>query len=126
MDFSIPIEPFNSDGPRRMFFNSDGTAITPGNVLFGDFQNPGGVTLNKPDFAAADGVATGLLPYNPFYGTSAAAPHAAAIAALIVQARPAITPGQMRAVLSASVLGPGAPITVLESSWRPGQWPQFL
>ena len=104
-----PVELFNSDGPRRMFFHPDGTEISPGNLLFGDFQSPGGVALNKPDFAAADGVATGVAGFNPFYGTSAAAPHAAAIAALVVEARPAIAPDQMRAVLSASALGPGSP-----------------
>ena len=103
-----PVEPFNSDGPRRMFFHPDGTEITPGNVLFGDFQNSGGLILNKPDFTAADGVATGLAMLTTFYGTSAAVPHAAAIAALVVQARPAITSDQMRAILSASALGPGS------------------
>ena len=30
-----PTEVFSSDGPRKMFYNADGTAITPGNLLFG-------------------------------------------------------------------------------------------
>ncbi len=59
-----------------MFLNPDGTEIVPGSVLFGPYVN-GGVTLNKPDFLAADGVTTGLAQFSPFYGTSAAAPHAA-------------------------------------------------
>jgi Subtilase family len=100
-----PAEPFSSDGPRRMFLNPDGTEIVPGSVLFGPYVN-GGVTLNKPDFLAADGVTTGLAQFSPFYGTSAAAPHAAAIAALVLQARPSIGLAEMREVLSASTLGP--------------------
>ena len=74
------IEPFSSDGPRRIFFHADGTAITPGN-----FSSTGGTVLPKPEFTAADGVSvTGVGGFFvPFYGTSAAAPHAAAIAALV-------------------------------------------
>ena len=30
-----PIEAYSSDGPRRIFYNPNGSAITPGNVLFG-------------------------------------------------------------------------------------------
>ena len=41
---------------------------------------------------------------SPFYGTSAAAPHAAAIAALLKQARPAATPAQIRTWLTSSAL----------------------
>src|SRR5579863_808706 len=62
-----------------MFYTPDGTAFTPGNVLFG---TNGGVLLNKPDLAAADCVTTHLATYSTFCGTSAAAPHAGAIAAL--------------------------------------------
>ncbi|MEO8135513.1 MAG: hypothetical protein ABI831_16230 [Betaproteobacteria bacterium] len=31
---TIPVEVYSSDGPRKMFYNPDGTAMTPGNVLF--------------------------------------------------------------------------------------------
>lgn len=98
------VEQFSSDGPRTMFYNSDGTPVTPGNVLF---AGGGGVTLSKPDLTAADGVSTGLPAYNPFYGTSAAAPHAAAIAALVLQAQPSITIAGMREALSATAIGFG-------------------
>jgi uncharacterized protein (TIGR03437 family) len=96
-----------SDGPRRMFFNQDGTAITPGNLTF---ATNGGMVLNKPDFTAADGVPTGVTGYTTFYGTSAAGPHAGAIAALVLEAVPGISVSQMRAALTASALdieGPG-------------------
>ena len=45
------IELFSSDGLRRIFFNGDSSAITPGN-----FSSSGGSVLNKPDVTAADGV----------------------------------------------------------------------
>ena len=80
-DGSESVETFSSDGPRRMFFQPDGTAISPGN-----FSSTGGEVLDKPDLAAADRVSTSTPGFEQFAGTSAAAPHAAAIAALMVQA----------------------------------------
>ena len=77
----LTTESFSSTGPRRIFYNADGTAITPNNFLF---ATNGGMVLNKPDFTAADGVKTtfpGSSGLNPFFGTSAAAPHAAALMA---------------------------------------------
>jgi hypothetical protein len=116
-----PAETFSADGPRRMFLNPDGTDIVPGSVVFGPLRD-GGVTLQKPDFLAADGVPTGLDDFNPFYGTSAAAPHAAAIAALVIQIKPSITVSEMRSALAASALGPqpstqyGAGIVMAEAA----------
>jgi MYXO-CTERM domain-containing protein len=80
-----PVEAFASDGPRRMFFEPDGTPFTPGNL-----SATGGVVRQKPDFTAADGVTTTTPGFAPFFGTSAAAPHAAALAALVLQSRPDI------------------------------------
>ena len=97
-----PVETFSSDGLRRMFFNADGTAITPGN-----FSSTGGAVLQKPDIAAADGVVTTLpasTGLNPFYGTSAAAPHAGAVAALLKSFNRALTPAQMRSILTGTAL----------------------
>ena len=95
------VEAFSSDGPRQMFFNPDGTALTPNNLLIG---TSGGAVLNKPDFTAADGATTGVAGYQQFFGTSAAAPHAAAIAALMLQAVPTLTPANMRAALAANAI----------------------
>jgi hypothetical protein len=77
-----PVENYSSDGLRRIFFNADGTAVTPGN-----FSSTGGKVLQKPDIAAADCVSTATTAPSQFCGTSAAAPHAAAIAALMLQAK---------------------------------------
>jgi hypothetical protein len=103
--YSNLVDSYSSAGPRRLFFQPDGTAITPGNVLF---NTSGGLLLSKPDFAAADGVTTGLSSFNPFFGTSAAVPHAAAIAALMLQSNPSVTVAGMRAALSASAIAAGS------------------
>ena len=71
----------NSDGPRRIFFRPDGTAITAGN-----FSSTGGKLLQKPDLTAATCVSTATPGFSTFCGTSAAAPHAAAIGALMLEA----------------------------------------
>jgi hypothetical protein len=91
-----PIEVFSSDGPRKIFYNPDGSAITPGNFLFG---TNGGTTLQKPDLTAADGNSAKTPGFNPFFGTSAAAPHAAGIAALVLSAKPGLTPAQVKAAM---------------------------
>ena len=90
---------FSSDGPRHLFYHADGTAFIPGDV-----SSTGGIIRQKPDITAADGVSvTGVGGFgSPFYGTSAAAPHAGAIAALVKSAAPLISNGEMRAALTAS------------------------
>jgi subtilisin family serine protease len=79
-----------------MFFNADGSPITPGN-----FSSTGGRVFEKPDITAADGVTTSLPRggLNPFHGTSAAAPHAAAIAALVLSYDRTLKPEQVRDIL---------------------------
>ncbi|HKE40834.1 MAG TPA: FG-GAP-like repeat-containing protein [Casimicrobiaceae bacterium] len=95
------VENYSSDGPRKMFYNPNGTAITPGNVLFG---TGGGTTLNKVDISAADCGATSVSGFTTFCGTSAAAPHAASIAALLKQANPALTLAQIKTALLSSAI----------------------
>ncbi len=98
---SNTVELFSSDGPRRVFFNSLGVAITTGN-----FSSTGGAVRAKPDITAADGVSVtgaGGFP-SPFFGTSAAAPHAGAIAALVKQAGPSLTPAQIRTFLTTTAI----------------------
>lgn len=99
---SYKVETFSSDGPRRLFFHPNGQAMSPGN-----FTSTGGVVRQKPDIAAADGVLTtipGDSGLNPFYGTSAAAPHAGALAALVKSLNPALTPAEMRTLLTTKTL----------------------
>jgi subtilisin family serine protease len=92
----LKIEDSSADGPRRMFFQPDGTPMNPG--------TRDGTVFRKPDFAAADCVDTAIDSLRPFCGTSAAAPHAAAIAALVLSAHPGMSPARVREALNASAL----------------------
>jgi uncharacterized repeat protein (TIGR01451 family) len=102
------LEPFTCDGPRRIFFDVHGNLL-PG-APPGNFSSTGGVVRQKPDLTAADGVSTDVNNFRPFFGTSASAPHAAAIAGLLRSALPALSPAQVRGALTGSaidVLAPG-------------------
>jgi hypothetical protein len=79
------VEPFSSRGPVTHYFGPvDGT--TPAAALAAP------KTLAKPDVAATDGALTTFFPTGSrFFGTSAAAPHAAAVAALALAAAPEAT-----------------------------------
>ena len=94
-----PVELFSSDGPRRVFFRADGTPITPGN-----FGVTGGTLRQKPDIAAADGVTTATPNFGSFFGTSAAAPHAGAVAALLWSYNRGLTPAQVGSALVSTAL----------------------
>src|SRR5262249_52038004 len=90
------------DGDRRIFFDNAGNLL-PG-APAGDFSSKGGIVRLKPDIAAADGVSVATPGFSPFFGTSAAAPHAAAIAGLVKSALPRLTPAQVTAALVGSAL----------------------
>jgi len=94
-------ETYSSDGPRKIFFNPNGTAITAGNFLF---STGGGTTLSKVDFTAADCGQSAVSGFNPFCGTSAAAPTATAIAALIMSAQPGLTASQVATMMKNTAL----------------------
>jgi subtilisin family serine protease len=79
------VESFSSDGASQLLFNASGTRLATPTAA-------GGV-----NFVAPDGAATSV--FNPFYGTSAAAPNAAGVAALMLQANPTLTPAQVTGIL---------------------------
>lgn len=95
-------ESFTSPGPVTIFFDNNNRRLATPEVR------------QKPDMAAMDGANTTFfgsdVPQDAdnspnFFGTSAAAPHAAAIAALVLQAHGgpgSVTPSQMRTVLQRS------------------------
>ena len=96
------VRTYSSDGPRRIFFQPDGTAITAGN-----FSSTGGREVAKPDGVTADGVSTSTPGFSPFSGTSAAAPHGAAIAALMLEAAGGpnnVTQSALRTAMTGSAL----------------------
>ena len=59
-----PVESFSSDGPRRVFYNANGTLANAGNP---SLLSDGGVVRQKPDITAADGWPRALL-VRPFFG----------------------------------------------------------
>ncbi len=127
------LEPYSSAGGGPILFDSSGTRLT----------TP--VVRQKPDFVGPDGMndtflgytlasdsppfpKNGLLSttitecqnkpsYPNFFGTSAATPHAAAVAALLLQANPAATPTQIYSALQKSALAMGSPIPNLHSGY---------
>lgn len=103
-DSSSKLERFTSDGPRRIFYNADGSPITPGN-----YSSSGGEVRQKPDVTGADGVNTSVTGFEIFFGTSAAAPHVAAIAGLVLSGNPGIAPAEVRDALTSTAIDIGAP-----------------
>jgi len=101
-DASQQSETFSADGPRRIFFSAAG-ALLPG-APPGDFSATGGIERAKPELTAADGVSTSVDGFTRFFGTSAAAPHAAALAAVYWSALPATSAAAVRAALLAQAL----------------------
>lgn len=100
---SNPTSDYSSDGPRRMFYDTSGNPI-------GTPLASGGRVVEKPDFAAASNVTTAAPGFNPFPGTSAAVPHAAAIAALVLEGRSGVDLAELRSILALGSLdidGPG-------------------
>jgi PKD repeat protein len=85
--------------------------------------SPGGVPLavpvvrSKPEIVAVDGVNTtfffddshGNDGIDDFFGTSAAAPHAAGVAALLLHVRPGSTPQQLNAALESTAIDMNSP-----------------
>jgi subtilisin family serine protease len=94
VDVAMPglatIEPYSSEGPVNIFF-------------------PAPESRPKPDVASFDDVSTTVPGFIPFRGTSAAAPHAAAIAALLLSKNPNLTPAQVQSILTSNAVDIGAP-----------------
>jgi subtilisin family serine protease len=107
------LEPYSSVGGTPILFDRDGNAQTP-------------VIRQKPELVAPDGGNDTFLGYvsetpptsisecqsntgfPKFFGTSAATPHAAAVAALMRQANAALTPTQLYTVLESTAIPMGS------------------
>ena len=90
----------SAGGPRRIFYQADGTPITPGN-----FSSSGGKLLQKPDIAASDGV--DVVYVYLFAATPRAAAHAGGIAALMLEAAGGpgnVTLASLRAAMTGAAL----------------------
>jgi hypothetical protein len=97
------LQPYSSAGGTPIIFDTNGTRLTTPEIR------------NKPNITAVDGVNTtfffddrhGEDGIDDFFGTSAAAPHAAGIAALMLDARPGATPDQIKAALHNTAIDMG-------------------
>ena len=97
------LESFSSSGGTPILFDTAGNRLA--NVEIG----------SKPEIVAPDGGDTTFFGTDTdgngspnFFGTSAAAPHAAGVAALFLQARPGSTPIQIYAALENTAIDMGA------------------
>jgi len=100
------LESFSSGGTTPVLFDTDGNRLpTPDPRQF------------KPEIVAPDGVDTTFFGsgdtdgtgFPNFFGTSAAAPHAAGVAALLRQALPSLTTAQVRNTLENTAQNMGPP-----------------
>jgi hypothetical protein len=95
---TVPVvESYSAAGPGITYYNAGGTLLsTP-------------VVDGTPQFAATDGSQTSV--FDPFDGTSAAAPNAGAVALLMLQADARLTPAQVTYLLERSAISTGDSIT---------------
>jgi Subtilase family len=111
------LESFSSQGGAPLLFDTSGNRLaTPVVRQKPDFVGPDGGNDTFLGFTLASaGIANGLLntsiskcqnnpQYPNFFGTSAATPHAASIAALLLQANATTTPAQIYSALRTSAL----------------------
>jgi subtilisin family serine protease len=119
VDAVAVLEPFSSAGGDPILFDTTGKRLAAP------------VVRQKPNFVGPDGVNTSFFgfalagsgfndtssvtqclndaSYNNFFGTSAATPHAAGVAALMREANPALTPAQIYSALQLTALPMGSP-----------------
>jgi len=104
------LEPFSSAGPTPILFDTAGNRLANPDIRM------------KPEIVAPDGTNTTFFPPPPFnqrdregdgfpnfFGTSAAAPHAAAVAALMLDAAPGTSPAEIYDILEKTAIDMGEP-----------------
>jgi hypothetical protein len=98
------LRPFSSAGGTPILFDTNGVRLTEPEIR------------QAPEIVAVDGVNTtfffddsiGNDGIDDFVGTSAAAPHAAGVAALVLEAKPTALPAQINGALQNSAIDMGA------------------
>jgi hypothetical protein len=106
------LEPFSSAGP------------TP--ILYDLGDNPTSDLRDKPEIVGPDGGNTSFFYFGVdaepdgfpnFFGTSASAPHAAGVAALLLDYAPTLTPTQQYALMEATAIDMSTPGFDYDSGW---------
>ena len=124
------LEAYSSAGGAPTLFDTSGTRLaTPALRQKPDFVGPDGANDTFLGFTLASSGLTGgkfntsiaACQNNPaypnFFGTSAATPHAAGIAALILQANSAATPPEIYSALQKTALAMGSPTPNYDSGY---------
>jgi hypothetical protein len=124
------LESYSSAGGAPILFDISGTRLaTPVVRQKPDFVGPDGGNDTFLGFTlASDGITGGKLntniaacqnnpSYPNFFGTSAATPHVASIAALMLQANPAVTPTEIYQALRSSALPMATPSPNFDSGY---------
>jgi hypothetical protein len=123
------LELFSSAGGDPILFSSTGAPITPVTRQKPDFVGPDGGNDTFLGFTLADGGITDSSSvtecanhpgFPNFFGTSAAAPHVASIAALLLQADPNLTPAEIYSVLQQSGAAIGTKATATSPNYAAG------
>jgi hypothetical protein len=124
------LENYSSAGGDPLLFDANGTRLAAPLVRQKpDFVGPDGGNDTFLGFTLAsggirDGSSVAGCQNNPsypnFFGTSAAAPHVASIAALLLQADPSLTPTQIYSVLQQSAVPIGAAPTAGSPNYAAG------
>jgi subtilisin family serine protease len=101
---AVTVAALDSSSPyKQEHYSSQGPANGPGGSASGGILKP-----DISGYANVDTASYGNTAGSLFNGTSAATPHAAGAAALVLQAHPAFTPNQLEAFLKARALDKGA------------------
>ena len=121
------LEPYSSEGGAPILFDASGTRLaTPDIRQKPDVVGPDGVNntffgvaLANSGFSDNSSVSQcqNDANYPSFFGTSAATPHVASIAALMLQANSAVTPTQIYDALRDSAAAMGTPSPDFESGY---------
>lgn len=96
------LEPFSSRGGVPILFDLAGNAVSPVARQTPDVVGPDGT--NTTFFGGGDVEGDG---FPNFFGTSAAAPHTAALATLILQQNPGLGPSEIYSLLESSAIDMG-------------------
>jgi hypothetical protein len=125
--FVPTLELFSSAGGDPILFDATGKPQTPVTRQKPDFVGPDGgndtflgFTLSPGDDASTVTECLNNASFPNFFGTSAAAPHVASIAALLLQAVPSLTPTELYGLLQQSAVPIGTAPTAGNPNYAAG------